>query len=147
MKSILRLRLGRGLLVIEYFLHVIVAVLLMGAALETVILVGKDILNFSYLTVFNLINNALLLLIIKEVLWSVIKFFRKENFSISSFLFIGVISGVRQILFLEAQKSIEKTGLLNLSIEMGLNAFMILALIAGYYLFVKADNLKRISRS
>ena len=142
MKNKLEIHVGRILLLIEYFLQIIVALMLLGATMGVVVIIGKDIFKFNYISVFSLINNALLLLIVKEVLWTVIKFFRKEEFSVSSFLFIGVISGIRQILFAEVQKTAEKIDLTHLSIEIGLNAFLIFILIVSYYILVKADNIK-----
>lgn len=91
--------------------------------------------NFSML---DLINYALLLLIIKEIIWTVLKFLRQEKFSLSPFIYIGVISGIREILFLGMQNSIENNNELFLSFKILINAFVVLLLMLSYYFFKKA---------
>lgn len=91
--------------------------------------------NISILT---LVSNALLLLVIKEVMWTVLRFLRKEQFSLSPFIYVGVISGIREILFLSIQKSIEKANGLNITLEILLNAFVVFLLVVAYYIFKKA---------
>jgi hypothetical protein len=91
--------------------------------------------NFSML---DLINYALLLLIIKEMIWTVLKFLRQEKFTLSPFIYIGVISSIREILFLGMQNSIENNNELFLSFKILINAFVVLLLVLSYYLFKKA---------
>ncbi len=63
----------------------------------------------------------------------------KQSFGISSFLFIGIISGIREMLFIEVQKSVEKSHSFNLTLELALNAGVIFILVAAYYLLSKAS--------
>ncbi len=79
-----------------------------------------------------------MLLVIKEIIWTVVRFFQHEKFSISSFLYIGVISGVREILFLSIEKSIEKSDITNFTVQLVANALVIFLLVAAYYMFKKA---------
>lgn len=121
----------------EMILHLIVFMMLVVAALLIIIdsISNFHNNNFSLLT---LINNALLLLIIKEIIWTVLRFIKQEKFSLSPFIYIGVISGVREILFLGIKNSIEKTTGLNISLEILVNAVVVLLLVLSYYLFKKA---------
>lgn len=91
--------------------------------------------NISILT---LVSNALLLLVIKEVMWTVLRFLRQEQFSLSPFIYVGVISGIREILFLSIQKSVEKGNEINITLEMLINAFVVFLLVVAYYIFKKA---------
>lgn len=126
----------------EDVIHLLVALLLLFATGGVFIHSLTHFGGFNPHSILSLISNALLILIIKEVLWTVIKFLRREAFSISSFLFIGVISGVRQILFLEVQKSFEgNINLLQHSYELIVNAGVILLLTIAYLLVAKADKI------
>lgn len=118
-------------------LHLIVFLMLVVAA---ILIVVDSISNFrnSNFSLLTLINNALLLLIIKEIIWTVLRFFKQEKFSLSPFIYIGVISSVREILFLGIKNSIEKNVGLNLSLEILINAVVVFLLVLSYYLFKKA---------
>lgn len=130
------------LLYSEYIIHAMVAVMLLIA---TFMIFVQAFWNVPYLTTtraLNLISNALLMMIVKEVLWTVIKFFKKQPFGISSFLYIGIISGIREMLFIEVQKSVEKSHSFNLTLELGINAMVIFILVAAYYLLKKSDQIR-----
>lgn len=118
-------------------LHLIVFMMLVVAA---ILIVVDSIRNFhnSNFSLLTLINNALLLLIIKEIIWTVLRFLKQEKFSLSPFIYIGVISSVREILFLGIKNSIEKNAGLNLSLEILINAVVVFLLVLSYYLFKKA---------
>ena len=127
----------RYLLWIEYLIHLVVAIML-------VIAVGGIIIStftgFSITkNVLLLISNALLIMIIKEVIWTVIKFFKKERFSVASFILIGIISAVRQSLYVEAQISLNKSHGWEPLIEIGANTLIILVLSVAYYIVKKAE--------
>ena len=122
----------------EVLLHLVVFIMLVAAG---VLLVADAIHNLSGLnhsSILTLLSNALLLLVIKEIIWTVFRFFKKEKFSLSPFLYIGVISGIREILFLSIEKSMEKGDPMIFSIEILANALVIFLLVAAYYLFKKA---------
>jgi uncharacterized membrane protein (DUF373 family) len=135
----------RGLLICEDIIHLIVAAFLLFATAGTLIYSFYCFKGFTAHSILTLISNALLILIIKEVLWTVIKFFKREPFSISSFLFIGVISSIRQILFLEVQKSFEgnHSDLTKHALELGINSGVILILTISYFIVVKADQVRK----
>jgi len=118
-------------------LHLVVFMMLVVAA---ILIVVDSISNFhnSNFSLLTLINNALLLLIIKEIIWTVLRFLKQEKFSLSPFIYIGVISSVREILFLGIKNSIEKNTGLNLSLEILINAVVVFLLVLSYYLFKKA---------
>jgi len=118
-------------------LHLIVFVMLVVAA---VLIIGDSIkgLGNGNLSLLTLLSNALLLLIIKEIIWTVLRFIRQEKFSLSPFIYIGVISSIREIMFLSVQKTIEKTDGLTITFEILINAFVVFLLVLAYYIFKKA---------
>ena len=118
-------------------LHLIVFVMLVVAAILIIVdsIKNLDNANFSLLT---LLSNALLLLVIKEIIWTVLRFIRQEKFSLSPFIYIGVISSIRDIMFLSIQKTIEKTEGLTITFEILINAFVVFLLVLAYYFFKKA---------
>lgn len=129
----------RILLYAEYVIHVMVAIMLLMATAMIFVEAFWSISGFGTAQALNLISSALLMLIVKEVLWTVIKFFKKQSFGIGSFLFIGIISGIREMLFIEVQKSVEKNHSFYLTLELGINALVIFILVAAYYILNKAN--------
>lgn len=121
----------------EVILHLIVFIMLVLAVL-LIIFDSIKTIDTGNISILTLVSNALLLLVIKEVMWTVLRFFRKEKFSLSPFIYVGVISGIREILFLSIQKSIEKGNELNITLEMLINAFVVFLLVGAYYIFKKA---------
>jgi uncharacterized membrane protein (DUF373 family) len=90
-----------------------------------------------------LVNDVLLALIILELLWTVIRFLKKQKFSLGPFLSIGIIAAIRRILLIEAQTSLMKHTPVEKLYEIGLGAFVIIILMIAYYLSVKAQKLEQ----
>lgn len=131
---------SRSLIIVEFVIVFLVALMLLAATAVITVQVAGSLTSFSPSTVLILINNALLLLIIKEILWTVIKFFKKEDFSMTPLLYIGIISAIREMLFAEIQKSVAKGHGMELSWEILLNAVVILILVVAYYIQKKLEN-------
>jgi len=125
---------------VEFCIGFLVAMMLLAATAVITVQTIKSLNSFSAITVLNLISNALLLLIIKEIIWTVIKFFQKENFSMTPLLYIGIISAIREMLFAEIQKSVEKAHAMELTWEILINAVVILILVVAYYIQKKSEN-------
>lgn len=121
----------------EMILHLIVFAMLLVAAILIIADSMKGLGNGN-LSLLTLLSNALLLLIIKEIIWTVLRFIKQEKFSLSPFLYIGVISSIREIMFLSVQKTIEKTGGFPITFEILINAVVVFLLVLAYYFFKKA---------
>ncbi len=128
---------GKLLIWTEILLHFVVFIMLVLAS-ALIIYDSLITLERSHFSILILISNALLLLVIKEIIWTVLQFFKREKFSLSPFLYVGVISGIREILFLGIQKSIEKGNATTFSLEILANAAVIFLLVLSYYLFKRA---------
>ncbi len=136
--------LARRLLVIaDDIIHIAVAALLVVAA---VVMLGYAVENFTDLSIASIllvVNDALFVLIIAEVLWTIIRYLRREQFSLAPFLFIGIISSLRRILVIDVQMAVgesERSFNENL-MELGAHVAIIFILVVAYYLVKKARTL------
>lgn len=123
--------------------HVVAALLLLAACGLILYFAFLNILEPSRSSIIALVNDVLLALIILELLWTVIRFLKKQQFSLGPFLAIGIIAGVRRILLIEAQTSLVEHTPIEKLYEIGLITVVILFLIIAYYLSVKAQKLEQ----
>lgn len=91
----------------DIILHILVAILLIALVLSMAFYTVTHFRVYSPKMVLSVIDDVMLMLIILELLWPVLRFLRKEPFSLSPFIYVGIISGVRRILSIEAAASIE----------------------------------------
>lgn len=133
----------KSLIKIDIILHVVAAILLLIACGFILYFAFLNILEPSRQAVIALINDVLLALIILELLWTVVRFLKKQKFLLGPFLAIGIIAGVRRILLIEAQRSVMEHTPVEKLYEIGLITVMILILIFAYYLSVKAQRLEQ----
>lgn len=133
----------RGLIVnIDMAFHVVVAFLLLASCAVILFYAIQGILTPSRQGVLHLVNDVLLVLIILELLWTVLRFLKKQKFLLGPFFAIGIIASIRRILLIEAQTSLVDHMPREKMIEMGLSAVVILALVIAYYISVKAQKLE-----
>jgi uncharacterized membrane protein (DUF373 family) len=107
-------------------------------------LVPSDVAN----AIIKFVSDLLLVLIIMEVLGTVIHYLKAHATSLRPFLFIGIVSATRGILSIGARLSVEgrisEQDFISAMIELGVNAFVILALgitlkLIGKFLEEKQD--------
>jgi uncharacterized membrane protein (DUF373 family) len=96
-----------------------------------------NLLHPDIKTLLHVLNDVLLVLIVMELMWPIIRFLKREPFTLNPFLYIGIISCIRRILLIEAEHSIvsqaadykaELETLWPVLVEMGTNVFIILIL-------------------
>jgi uncharacterized membrane protein (DUF373 family) len=131
------------LIKIDMVFHIVAALLLLAACGFILYFAFLNILDPSHSSIIALINDVLLALIILELLWTVIRFLKKQKFSLTPFLAIGIIAGVRRILLIEAQTSLVEHTPIEKLYEIGLITIVILVLMTAYYLSVKAQKLEQ----
>jgi len=131
------------LLYFDIAFHVIAALLLLVACGFILYYATLHILDPSRNSVIALVNDVLLALIILELLWTVIRFLKKQQFSLGPFLAIGIIAAIRRILLIEAQTSLLEHTPVEKMYEIGLSAIVIIVLMVAYYLSVKAQKLEQ----
>ena len=130
------------LLKIDIVFHVLAAILLLVACSFILFYSFLNILEPSRRSVIALVNDVLLALIILELLWTVIRFLKKQKFSLGPFLAIGIIAAIRRILLIEAQTSLMEHTPVEKLYEIGLVAAVILVLMVAYYLEAKTQKIE-----
>jgi uncharacterized membrane protein (DUF373 family) len=131
------------LIKIDMVLHVVAALLLLIACALILYFAFLNILNPTRSSIIALVNDVLLALIILELLWTVVRFLKKQKFLLGPFLAIGIIAGVRRILLIEAQTSLMEHTPIERLYEIGLITIVILILIVAYYIAIKAQRLEQ----
>jgi len=131
------------LIKIDMVLHVVAALLLLVACALILYFAFVNILVPTRSSIIALVNDVLLALIILELLWTVVRFLKKQKFLLGPFLAIGIIAGVRRILLIEAQTSLMDHTPIERLYEIGLITIVILILIIAYYISIKAQRLEQ----
>lgn len=131
----------RWLIIADDFIHIAVALFLLISAL---LILGRTALHFQEISahsILSVINDVLFVLIIMEILWTVIRFLGRKSFSLGSFLIIGIIASIRQLLIVEAHMSmggeVTTEKFYHYMIQMGLAAVIVFILVVAYYLVSK----------
>jgi len=132
--------LRRLLLAADDILHFIVAAMLMICAALVLIQAVPEFLHPTLPAILHILNDVLLSLIVMELMWPVVRFLKRESFSLNPFIYIGIISSTRRILMIEAEHSTLSTvgrgveqwpQLWPYLAELGVNVIIILALITA----------------
>ncbi|MGA2191897.1 MAG: phosphate-starvation-inducible PsiE family protein [Nitrospirota bacterium] len=129
----------RLLIYADDVVHVLVAVALLLSAL---FMLGFTAMNFREINISSIllvINDVLFVLIIMELLWTVIRYLKRQEFSLKPFLAIGIISSLRRILMLEAQLSMKDHTDVYPLYELGISTAIVLVLVVAYYLMNKVE--------
>ena len=128
---------------VEDVVYVSLGVLLAGCAAVLLVAAGADfVTNLLSGTlpghVIDILDRILLVLMVVEILYTVQVSFRGQTLVPEPFLIIGLIAGIRRILILTAEFKdlLQKgdTAFRNAMIELGLLAFLIIALVISIVL-------------
>ena len=133
----------RWLVKIDMVFHVLAALLLLAACSFILYYALLSVLTPSRESIIHLVNDVLLALIILELLWTVIRFLKKQKFVLGPFLAIGIIAAVRRILLIEAQTSFLEHVPMEKLYEIGLSAVVVIILMVAYYLSVLAERIEQ----
>lgn len=134
---------------LEDGVHYLVVVLLFAVAAIVLYRTGVTLLRSSEPfpgNVTTVINGALFVIIVMEVLRTVVAHFEKTGFQLQPFLIIGIISATREILSVGARLSLQgeqsaastRTTLL----ELGVNSGVVLSLAAALVLVRRAGKMR-----
>ena len=129
----------KSLIKLDIIYHMVAALLLLVACSFMLWYAFVNIFTPSRDSIIHLVNDVLLSLIILELLWTVIRFLRKQKFVLGPFLAIGIIAGVRRIMVVEAQTSFMEHAPMDKLYELGLSAAVVLVLMIAYFLALKAE--------
>jgi len=102
----LNVKLLRQVLIgVDDLLHFAVALVLALCGVIMLLRTLPNLLHPDIATLLQVLNDVLLVLIIMELMWPIIRFLKREPFILDPFLYIGIISCVRRILLIEAEHS------------------------------------------
>lgn len=93
------------LIAADDIMHFVVATTLLACAALILAQAIPKLFPPDTSSILQVLNDILLSLIIMELMWPIVRFLRRESFSINPFLYIGIISSVRRILMIEAEHS------------------------------------------
>jgi len=124
----------------DMFLHVLVALVLIASCFAIAWFAFTDLFPLSRTSIFHIINDMLLILIILELLWTVIRFLKKKKFVLGPFFSIGIIAALRRILLIEAQTSSFERVEVEKLYEIALSTGVVFVLIIGYFIAYKAQS-------
>jgi uncharacterized membrane protein (DUF373 family) len=109
--SMLNVKLLRQVLIAaDDIMHFLVAVILLVCAGLILAQTVPSLFLPDKMSLLHVLNDVLLVLIIMELMWPIVRFLKREAFSLNPFLYIGIISSVRRILFIEAEHSLLARG-------------------------------------
>ncbi|MBU1739071.1 MAG: hypothetical protein KKG35_13140 [Proteobacteria bacterium] len=94
------------LIMIDDIMHFLVAIILLACAALILARTIPSLFNPEIKVLLHVVNDVLLVLIIMELMWPIMRFLKREAFTLNPFLYIGIISSIRRILMLEAEHSI-----------------------------------------
>lgn len=118
----------------DMLLHMLVAVVLILSCFVIAWFAFESILPLTRGSVIQVVNDMLLILIILELLWTVVRFLKKKKFILGPFFSIGIIAAVRRILLIEAQTSSMAHVEAEKLYEIGLSALVVLVLVIANYI-------------
>ena len=130
----------RALIYADDVIHVLVALALLVSAVFMLVFTATNFRDMSVSSTLLVINDVLFVLIIMELLWTVIRYLKRQEFSLKPFLAIGIISSLRRILMLEAQMSMTDHTDNTRLIELGISTGIVFVLVIAYYLMHKTEN-------
>lgn len=132
----------RALIFADDIVHVLVAVALLATAVFMLVLTASNFRSVDISSILLVINDVLFVLIIMELLWTVIRYLKRQEFSLQPFLAIGIISSLRRILMLEAQMSMKEQSEYYPLWELGMSTVIVFVLVYAYYLVNRVDREK-----
>lgn len=139
-------KIRRALIFADDIVHVLVAVALLGSAVFMLVLTASNFSAVDISSILLVINDVLFVLIIMELLWTVIRYLKRQEFSLQPFLAIGIISSLRRILMLEAQMSMKEQSEFYPLWELGMSTVIVFVLVFAYYLVNKVDREKETAK-
>ena len=140
---------------LDDLMHFAVALILAICGGLILIQTVPNLLHPDIKTLLHVLNDVLLVLIVMELMWPIIRFLKRESFTLNPFLYIGIISCIRRILLIEAEHSIvsqaadykaEWDVLWPVLAEMGANVFIILLLAISLRILAGCQEKKNVAK-
>ncbi|MEW6103768.1 MAG: phosphate-starvation-inducible PsiE family protein [bacterium] len=132
-------RIRRIFLLIDDIVHISVAFILVFAAFAFLYQAFIKAFSLNITSILEMVGDALFVLLIMEILWDVLRYFKKLPFTLKPFIFVGIISSIRGMVLVEAKMSIgfEEIPLSYQLAKIGVFALVIFILCLCLYLLGK----------
>ncbi len=136
------------LIAADDIMHFLVAVILLVCAGLIMAQTIPVLLHPDKISLLHVLNDVLLVLIVMELMWPIVRFLKREAFSLNPFLYIGIISSVRRILLIEAEHSMAAGALAGgaawanlwpVLVELGANVLIIVLLALALRLLANSN--------
>ncbi|MEW6007157.1 MAG: phosphate-starvation-inducible PsiE family protein [bacterium] len=129
-------------LLIDDIVHISVAFLLVFAAFAFLYQAFTKAFSPDTQSILEMVGDALFVLLIMEILWDVLRYFKKLPFTLRPFIFVGIISSIRGMVLVEAKMSIgfEKIPLFHQLAKIGIFAIVVFILCLCLYLLGKTPS-------
>lgn len=131
---------------VEALVHYVVALLLLVIAMIVLARTAQHLVLNRHAFAAQVtegINDLLFVVIVMELLRTVVAHLETDDFQLSSFLIVGIISAVRHVLEVGARLTLNaptsQTQFVRSQIELGVSAGVVLALALGFLLISRAS--------
>ncbi len=128
------------LIVLDDFILFLVALGIIGVAALLLFEAATDFIFYTQHSISHIISDLMFVLIIMELFRQVMRQINRHAFSLSPFIFIGVIASVRGILLTQMKLGMGEEEWKQGVIQLGVHAFIVLVLILGLYFYSKRKN-------
>lgn len=138
-------RIRRLFFLIDDAIYIIVALLLISAASVFLYESFQKLVSLKPHSILEMIGDLLFVLLIMEILWDVLRYLKRQAFTLKPFIYVGIIASIRGIILTEAKiglEPLEGFGLFQQLIKIGIFSLIILILTICLYLLGKIPQQK-----
>lgn len=135
----------RAFFLIDDIIHIAVAILLIFSACFFLYEAGTKLFSLKTASVLEMIGDLLFVLLIMEILWDVLRYLKRQVFTLKPFIYIGIISSVRGMILVEAKiglEPLEGFALFQQLAKIGIFSLIVLVLIICLYILGKIPQQK-----
>lgn len=130
-------KIRKAFFLIDDIVYISVAILLILAGIFFLYEALIKLLSLKTTSILEMIGDILFVLIIMEILWDVLRYLKRQAFTLKPFIYVGIISSIRGMILVEAKMSLGGIGEIKLFhnlAKIGIFAGIILILILCLYL-------------
>ena len=131
--------LGRWLGYIDDIILIIVAVSIIALAVVLLAEAFSDFFYFETHSIAHILSDLMFVLILMELFRQVMRQLRRHTFSLSPFLFIGVIASTRGILLAQMRLAIGGGDIRLELLQIGVYALVVLIMVISFYFSSKVE--------
>jgi len=128
---------NRFFVILDDIILLIVAIGIIGVAILLLSEAISDFMLFSQHSISHIISDLMFILIIMELFRQVMRQINRHTFSLSPFIYIGVIASIRGQLLTQMKLGMGEIEWKAAAFQIGTHAVVVLILIGGLYIYSK----------